>query len=145
MAAGIHYALLSPQPLDAGFGRVRTSIQWVDGPLTLLESADSLSIRRAGAGDVLMRKIDLPEEFPERYHGALLLRFDLMSPESGALAWDILIALLLDDHSFDVWNGAYPARTIAKYAALRPLTLLAQDGYLMRSSEFEHLTERYIK
>jgi hypothetical protein len=140
---GVYYALLSRGSREVGFNAVRAAAAWIDGPPALLESTDALSIRRSDGGELMMRKMDIePRDSVARYTGALLFRFDLDHPESAALAWEVLIAVVQEGCSYDVWNAAYPAQKIAKCAELRPLTLSDAHGYVMRPSEFARLAER---
>jgi hypothetical protein len=144
MVAGLYYALLSRDPLESGFDDIRTAARWIDGPPALLQSTGLLSIRRDDGGALSVRKIDLSQDDTSgQYAAALLFRFDLESLESAALIWEVLVAVVLvEGYRYDVWNAAYPARTIAKCAELRPLTLLDIHGYVMRPSEFDCLAER---
>lgn len=93
MVVRVHYALLSRNRLS-GFHDIRAAVTWISGPTALLESTDSLSIRRGDGGDIMLRAIDLRQgDTSAQYAAALLLRFDLEKLESAALAWEVLLAV----------------------------------------------------
>ena len=143
MATIAYYALLSREPLDVGFAEIRASAKWVDGPVNMLASADLLRVTRGDSGELSLRMIDcIREDIAADYVAAVLFCFDLDNVESAALAWEMILSVLSEECSFDVWNAAYPAQTIAKYAELRPLTILGALGYVMRPAEFDRLATR---
>lgn len=146
MVVGVYYALLSQEPLENGFDDIRAASTWVDGATASIESIDSLNIGRGDGGSLVLQTIDLRQSHPSAgYATALLLRFDLEHLQSAALSWEVLLAVLSEGYRYDVWNAAYPARTIAKCGELRPLKLLDTHGYVMRPPEFDCLAERVPK